>query len=490
MSKLEKNIIIFIPRSLEKRRCGLLEGFFRDHEDCQLFFITNTKIVTDSSRSIGYLSKKDVRALKSVNDGHWVHINPMDSSVTLPNKPHKPILKVYYELDVFGRLSRVQSDVMDLGIHFQELITYFRNKQVTSYTNGTKGFLELIALFLIKFLNVVLNIINYTQIIKYSSTINYFGESCMLGKWMLKSFIKRENGPKITNLLVSIAFDLMLGLYVIKFFIYYKKDVLFFIEDAGEVAIVTLKQLLNYLMGSPIGLKLNHAFSNALGLFFFYNINLWKLFIQGLYPMLLNYLQYLVKSGVFGFSFQLAIISDILSLTTFHVYCIYVYAAKLFQLQVRSITSLWRLFIGRKYNPLRERVDSCQYTQHQLFIGTLGFTILLFLLPTTTLYYVVFTTLRLVFLMINGILYRLRYLLRCLPIYVSLLWVCNSRSLAGNLKLELEHSELEDSIGVSVKMMSLPYRASLRTFTPDVLHPINGLKWGSIIHKLFTGVLV
>lgn len=81
-------------------------------------------------------------------------------------------------------------------------------------------------------------------------------------------------------------------------------------------------------MGSPIGLKLNHAFNHALGLFFFYNINLWKLFIQGLYPMLLNYLQYLVKSGVFGFSFQLALISDILSLTTFHVYCIYVYAAK------------------------------------------------------------------------------------------------------------------------------------------------------------------
>lgn len=58
---------------------------------------------------------------------------------------------------------------------------------------------------------------------------------------------------------------------------------------------------------------------------------------------------------------------------------------------MKGLTSLWRLFIGRKYNPLRDRVDSHQYTHHHLFIGTLGFTVLLFLLPTTFLYYCVFT---------------------------------------------------------------------------------------------------
>ncbi|XP_044758562.1 phosphatidylinositol N-acetylglucosaminyltransferase subunit Q [Coccinella septempunctata] len=490
MTKFEKKKIIFIPNSLEKRKSGLLEGFSKEFQDCEAFFITNNKVTKDTSRCIGYISKKDAKDLKSLNGGQWVHINPLNCSVTLPNAHHDKILKVYYELDVFGRIHRIQPNTMDLGVYFQELISYFRNKRVISHTNGTKSLKELIALFIIKFLDVVLNIINYKKIIKYSSTINYFGESCMLGKWLLLSLIRRENGPKIINLLVSIAFDLMLGLYIIKYFIDYEKDVLFFIEDIGEVAIVTLKQLLNYLMGSPIGLKLNHAFNHALGLFFFYNINLWKLFIQGLYPMLLNYLQYLIKSGVFGFSFQLALISDILSLTTFHVYCIYVYAAKLFQLQVKSIISLWRLFIGRKYNPLRERVDSCHYTQHQLFIGTLGFTILLFLLPTTTLYYVVFTTLRLVFMIVNGILYRLRYLLRCLPIYVTLLWILNSSTLAGNLELEFRQFENDDNLSVNVKMKSLPFRTSLGIFKPDVIEPIDGLKWGAVVHKLFTGILI
>ena len=53
--------------------------------------------------------------------------------------------------------------------------------------------------------------------------------------------------------------------------------------------------------------------------------------------------------------------------------------------------SLWRLFRGKKWNVLRSRVDSAVYSTDQLFVGTLFFTVLLFLLPTTALYYAVFT---------------------------------------------------------------------------------------------------
>lgn len=39
---------------------------------------------------------------------------------------------------------------------------------------------------------------------------------------------------------------------------------------------------------------------------------------------------------------------------------------------------------------LRKRVDSAVYNVDQLFLGTLLFTVLLFLLPTTALFYAVF----------------------------------------------------------------------------------------------------
>lgn len=97
-------------------------------------------------------------------------------------------------------------------------------------------------------------------------------------------------------------------------------------------------------------------------------------------------------------------------------------SVRLYCLKIYGLSSLWRLFRGKKWNVLRQRVDSCSYdldqVQHtrtqthivmipemqtftvnvfvvlQLFIGTLLFTILLFLLPTTALYYLVFTLVR------------------------------------------------------------------------------------------------
>lgn len=60
-------------------------------------------------------------------------------------------------------------------------------------------------------------------------------------------------------------------------------------------------------------------------------------------------------------------------------------------MQVYVLSALWRLFRGKKWNVLRRRVDSASFDVDQLFVGTLLFTIFLFLLPTTALYYTVFT---------------------------------------------------------------------------------------------------
>lgn len=50
--------------------------------------------------------------------------------------------------------------------------------------------------------------------------------------------------------------------------------------------------------------------------------------------------------------------------------------------------------MGKKWNPLRNRVDSLDYDASRLLLGTLAFTILLFLLPTTAMFYLVFLMLR------------------------------------------------------------------------------------------------
>ena len=50
--------------------------------------------------------------------------------------------------------------------------------------------------------------------------------------------------------------------------------------------------------------------------------------------------------------------------------------------------------MGRKWNVLRHRVDSCEYDTSQLLAGTVLFTILLFLIPTTLVFAFLFFSLR------------------------------------------------------------------------------------------------
>lgn len=52
--------------------------------------------------------------------------------------------------------------------------------------------------------------------------------------------------------------------------------------------------------------------------------------------------------------------------------------------------------MGRKWNVLRQRVDSCDYDTSQLLVGTILFTILLFLVPTTVVFAGVFFSLRVI----------------------------------------------------------------------------------------------
>lgn len=63
---------------------------------------------------------------------------------------------------------------------------------------------------------------------------------------------------------------------------------------------------------------------------------------------------------------------------------------------MKGLKILSRLFIGKKRNPLPGTEHSSPYTTEQLLFGTVSFTILLFLLPTTLIYYFVFTAVRIV----------------------------------------------------------------------------------------------
>uniref|UniRef100_F1LD25 Phosphatidylinositol N-acetylglucosaminyltransferase subunit Q n=1 Tax=Ascaris suum TaxID=6253 RepID=F1LD25_ASCSU len=156
--------------------------------------------------------------------------------------------------------------------------------------------------------------------------------------------------------------------------------------------LISIKELIIWLSLYPAGLKLNSPLNNALSNFFLYHIYLWQIYLSVLSAWLGPTI--VALSCVLGLSIFLATISDLISLLTIHMFCFHVYSTRLALLFYYAIASLWRVFRGRKYNPLRQRVDSVQLDSRQVFIATLFLTALIFLAPTVLVYLVVFSTLR------------------------------------------------------------------------------------------------
>ena len=220
------------------------------------------------------------------------------------------------------------------------------------------------------------------------------------GQYLTKRLyqLKRlSNKGEVFRFGFCVALDLLLG--------YLASEVVRVNANADKLAevalfgadqiVLNLRKLITWLMGAPAGLKLNSVLSMCLGRFFLYHIHLWVTFLHVTTPHMSYFLtnHCLETLSKLGFCMQLCVIQDAFNLITFHVHCFYAYARRLFVSQSRGLMSLWRLFRGKKYNPLRMRVDTSSSNVDQLFLGTLAFTILLFLYPTTLMYFVVFKVL-------------------------------------------------------------------------------------------------
>ncbi|XP_066054156.1 phosphatidylinositol N-acetylglucosaminyltransferase subunit Q isoform X1 [Chamaea fasciata] len=294
------------------------------------------------------------------------------------------------------------------------------------------------------------------------------------------------------NIFVSLLIDVALGILLMSWL--YRKNRIGHLADtlipvADHVA-EELQDLLQWLMGAPAGLKMNRALDQVLGRFFLYHIHLWISYIHLLSPFIEMILWYVGLSACLGLTVALCILSDIIALLTFHIYCFYVYGARLYCLKIYGLSSLWRLFRGKKWNVLRQRVDSCSYDLDQLFIGTLLFTILLFLLPTTALYYLVFTLLRLLVVIVQGLIHLLVDLIDSLPLYSLILRLCRSYRLAAGVKFRVLEQQDGKPLRLLMQINPLSYGAVVQTYRLPTYSCYPRDSWASLCKKLFLGELI
>ncbi|RDX97203.1 Phosphatidylinositol N-acetylglucosaminyltransferase subunit Q [Mucuna pruriens] len=161
-----------------------------------------------------------------------------------------------------------------------------------------------------------------------------------------------------------------------------------------------------WLMGNPAGFKLNAELAGVLGMVSLNAVQIWStlwIFVGFIFNYIIQGLS--VLGILCGLTVPVSLIIDTIALATLHVSTLHWLISLVYSSQIQALASLWRLFRGRKWNPLRQRLDSFDYTVKQHIVGSLLFTPLLLLLPTTSVFYIFFsivdTTINLVCLLIE-----------------------------------------------------------------------------------------
>ncbi|KAK9414699.1 putative Gpi1-domain-containing protein [Seiridium unicorne] len=226
----------------------------------------------------------------------------------------------------------------------------------------------------------------------------------------------------------------------------------YIIDNAGWVAdqigsllrqytVEALYSSIEWLMGWPAGLKLNKELALFLGDLFLWVIEYWSSCIETLQPLLPHIIWFIGFSSFAGASMPIAMFSDLVSILTLHIYSFYLASARIYHWQLTILLSLFQLFRGKKYNVLRNRVDSCDYDLDQLLVGTILFTLLFFLLPTVVVFYLNFAVARMAIISLKAVFDTMLSCLNHFPLFALMLRVKDPRRLPGGIRFELRDTQ-------------------------------------------------
>lgn len=293
-------------------------------------------------------------------------------------------------------------------INFLKSLIHEKNEILQKQTAKTKTY-SIMNLFKFFFLKIIYRIIIKIQNIKLLSRLLLnTALNDQMNDW-IKCIKRIEIDKNNSNKQIwTFIFDIIAGLLIMLLLLifYIKPDE--YLINTSQTIVIKLRILLESLKGSPIGLKLNKQLNNFLLDCFKYHVNLWATFLITISPIIHYLFIPIGIIGILGLSFQLAMLSDLIVLISLHAHCFYIYAAVLYNIEKYGLLALWNVFLGKRRNILKNRIESYDYMNRQLYISTIFFTILLFLLPTILVYYTVFATLRIFIYLLCYILMKIR----------------------------------------------------------------------------------
>ena len=262
---------------------------------------------------------------------------------------------------------------------------------------------------------------------------------------------------KFYNTVWLIMNDLLLGVVFTTILKNHHHTILRVFEKIVVEYHVLLSNTITWLMNSPAGFKLNNELASFMGQLILWVLDFWK---QNILKFLISNSDNIlitieIFSQYFGLSIGISMILDLFNIFILSINGFYIASTRIYCWQLNILRSLFKLFYGKKYNVLRNRVDSKDYEFDQLMLGIIIFTILIYLLPTVFIFYLTFIIARLTILILNFTLKLLLISLNHLPIVAFLLKLKNQDRLPGGIVLDCEFYTNDYRITLHSKSLSI-----------------------------------
>ncbi|XP_052849903.1 uncharacterized protein LOC128260726 [Drosophila gunungcola] len=223
---------------------------------------------------------------------------------------------------------------------------------------------------------------------------NVFVNSIMIHTTIYKHFKEWQATCDKRTRSANIALDRIMGMTLMLILFSLATQPGDFLIPISHYVIDELYSLLKVLEGSPIGLKLNIHLNNFFLDCFKYHIELWSTFLDFIEPLVRQVFLAIGAFGSLGLTFQIALLVDLISVIGLHSHCFYIYTKVLYNVERKGLSVLWQVVRGNRFNMLKGRIESHNYMNRQLYLATIFFSAILFLFPTTLVYYIVFAALK------------------------------------------------------------------------------------------------
>ncbi|RDX42865.1 Gpi1-domain-containing protein [Lentinus brumalis] len=277
--------------------------------------------------------------------------------------------------------------------------------------------------------------------VRYEQGVYVFGEAASVYNDRARTVQSISKYIKFHNCVWLVLNDVILGVAFGSFLCENRLFLARWLHYGMDAYLVDgMQRALLWLNNWPAGLKLNTELSQFYCHSLIGVVSVWGWILRHAAPYFPALIWVIGAGGCCGMTMIVSLLSDTLSVLTAHLYVCYYISATVFSQQLSLAGSLWNLFRGKRYNVLRNRIDSWDYDLDQLLLGTILFTLLAFLYPTVLTYYVLFATARLAVIICHAMFDTVTALLNHFPLFALMLRVKDPLRLPGGVCIQRSHT--------------------------------------------------